>query len=177
MTQPTQSIHWQISRAMLAALQASADLAHLTWLDNPVHPAEIAEAGARVAWLEDGDDVANTLDKAAQQDIRVFSLRLGVAAMPTAAQLAQHAASPAALRLQLRQQVDADIVAVKAVLLVAWQRWVQAATTGRRPLISSGGSLREGTRSGRIEGVSGDAAALMTSIDCQYQEAARSLRG
>ncbi len=177
MTQPTQSIHWQISRAMLAALQASADLAHLTWLDNPVHPAEIAEAGARVAWLEDGDDVANTLDKAAQQDIRVFSLRLGVAALLTATMLAEHADDAAALRLQLRQQADADMVAIKAVVLRAWQAWMQTATTGRRPIISAVSSMREGARSGRIEGVSADAAALMTTFDFSYQEAARSVRG
>lgn len=176
----SQSIHWQISRAVLAALQASSDLDHLVWLDNPAHPEEVtaaAEARARVAWIEDGDDIGATTEKAAQQDIRIFSLRLGVAALPTATMLAAHADNAAALRLQLRQQADADMVAIKAVVLRAWQAWMQMATSGRRPIISAVSSMREGTRSGRIEGVGADAAALMTTFDFSYQEAARSVRG
>lgn len=176
MTAAVQSVPWQISRAMLAALQASADLDHLVWLDNPAQPEDVGSAGARVAWIDDGDDTPMTTEKAAQQDIRTFSLRLGVAALPTDGQLQQAADAPA-LRLLLRQQVDADMVAIKRVVTLAWQAWRQTATTGRQPIVSSGASMREGLRSARIEGVPADAAAVMTAFDFQYQEAARSVRG
>lgn len=172
----SQSIPWQISRTMLAALQASADLDHLLWLDNPAQPEDIGSAGARVAWIDDGDDTPMTNEKAAQQDIRTFSLRVGVASLPTQAQL-QQAADAAALRLLLRQQVDADMVQIKGVVLLAWQAWRQVSTTGRQPVIYSGASMREGLRSARIEGVPTDAAAVMTTFDFQYSEAAQRLRG
>jgi hypothetical protein len=170
-----QSIPYQISRTMLSELKASASLDHMIWRDNPATPADVAVDGKRVAWLEDGDD-SPTGEKSAQQDRRVFSLRVGVAAVPSRAQMEQ-AASAEELSGVLRAQVDADMVAVKAVVLRAWQVWADANTKGRLPLISAVASMREGLRSSRIDGISAESAAIMTTFEFQYQEAARSVRG
>lgn len=150
MTTSAHSIPYQISRAMLAALAAAPELVGATLRDNPTSPADFTD-GDRVLFLEDGAD-SPLGQKEGQKEFRAFTLNVGVIRRASEA----------------RAGADLDMVVVRRTLNKAWNAFLSAAT--QAGVLAMGGSLEEGQRSHKIEGIDVGGALIVTAFSFSYRE-------
>jgi len=136
----SQSIPYQISAAVFAAIQASPALDGAVLLDNPTSPAALQD-GDRVVFIEDQSDELNKQPSTAEQ--RTFSLTVGVINRSSEA----------------RAGADADMEAVKLVM-----RNITAQLTA----IGSLRLPREGRRTYRLEGIDVGGALIVTEFLIDY---------
>jgi hypothetical protein len=149
-TTSAHSIPYQISRAMLAALAAVPELAGVTLRDNPTSVPDLTD-GDRILFLEDGPD-SPLGQKEGQKEFRSFTLSVGVISRDS----------------QAREKADLDMVVVRRTLNKAWNAFLSAGT--QAGILAMGGSLEEGQRSHKIEGIDVGGALIVTAFSFSYRE-------
>jgi hypothetical protein len=136
----SQSIPFQISAAMLSALQSAPAFDGARLLDNPTSAAALMD-GDRVLFVEDQHDELNKQPNATEQ--RTFTLTVGVINRSAEA----------------RAAADADMEAVKQAL-----RSITAQLVG----IGSLRLPREGRRTYKLEGIDVGGALIVTEFLIDY---------
>lgn len=136
----SQSIPYQMSAAVFAAIQAAPAFDGARVLDNPTSPAALQD-GERVVFLEDQLDELNKQPNTAEQ--RTFSLTVGVINRTAEA----------------RAGCDADMEAVKLVL---------RSITAQLTAIGAGRLPREGRRTYKLEGIDVGGALIVTEFLIDY---------
>lgn len=136
----SQSLRYQISAALVAALRDAAALAGAVVTDNPVTAAALAK-GARIVFLEDLADAP--IDQAGQQAKRRFTFGLGVIGRSADA----------------RAGADADYVAAEAAV-----RGAHATLIGTLRC----GPLRERDVVFKAEGIDVGGALVMGTFEVEY---------
>lgn len=142
------SVPFEISGAVVSALESATELVGATILDNPDSPAAL-DKGDRVAFVEDKDDVP--FDKPGQAEGRVFAFLVGVINRSAGA----------------RAGADADMERVKAVA-------TKAARDKCKALLDAGRIVkfeypREMQRTYRIEGIDVTGALILTRFEVLYR--------
>ena len=147
------SVPYLVSAAVVAALEADAELAGAIVIDNPISPAALQD-GARVVFVEDKDDTPSQADKPGQAEGRTFGFIVGVINRTAGA----------------RAGADADMERVKAVVTKASRDALVALQAERR--IVNLQYPREGLRAYRIEGIDVGGALITTRFEIDYRLAA-----
>lgn len=144
----SQSVPFQFSAAIVAALRLQLEPDGVVVRDNPTNPADLS-GGSRVVFVEDEAD--DLRDKPGQAEGRTFAVNVGVINRTADA----------------RAGADADMVAIKACITSAVA--AAALVMVRDKALLAAQAVREGRRSYKVEGIDVGGALVLTRFEIDYR--------
>lgn len=144
----SQSIPYQMSQAVFAALEAALAADDVKVRDNPRSLAGLSE-GKRVVFIEDWEDAPTT--KPGQAEGRTFAIDAGVINRTA----------------DDRAGADADMLAVKQILTDALVRAGRELVKQKE--LTTFAAPREGVRRYRIDGIDVGGALIVTRFEIDYR--------
>lgn len=144
----SQSIPYQLSAAIVAALVTEFEPDGAVVRDNPRDPSALA-AGTRVVFVEDADD--DLINKPGQAEGRSFGLTVGVINRT----------------VDDRSGADADMLRVKAALQGAVFATGRALVAAKA--LTACQAPREGRRTYKVEGIDVGGALILARFEIDYR--------
>jgi len=144
----SQSVPYQVSAAVVAALKAQLEPGGIVVVDNPTTAAAL-DKGDRVVFVEDADDTP--IDKPGQAEGRTFGLRVGVINRTAGA----------------RAGADADALSAKPVVTTAMRDCAKTLQIAK--VILGFQYPRESQRTYRHESIDVGGALILTRFELDYR--------
>lgn len=148
----SQSIPYQFSAAVVAALRSAFEADSVVVLDNPTSPEQLA-TGPRIVFVEDADDDFN--NKPGQAEARTCALSVGVISRSA----------------DCRAEADADMQQAKQLVSAAVLTAGRAMQASKALVVFQ--SVREGRRTYRHEGIDVGGALILTRFEIDYRTPAQ----